>query len=159
MFGLLKRRHFLTGLAAAMLSWGSAFTMFTYLRPFLERVTGADVQLLSILLLVLGCVIDQVSMMMITLPFFMPLANAAGIDPVWLGVMLLVAMERHGIAAPSHCRSGVCGWCHSRLVSGDVYVPSTIDGRRMADVDYGYIHPCGTFPLGDVVLEVPPFRA
>ena len=55
MFGLLKRRHFLTGLAAAMLSWGSAFTMFTYLRPFLERVTGADVQLLSILLLVLGC--------------------------------------------------------------------------------------------------------
>ncbi len=72
---------------------------------------------------------------------------------------LLVAMERNGIAAPAHCRSGVCGWCHSRLVSGDVYVPSTIDGRRMADVDYGYVHPCGTFPLGDVVLEVPPFRA
>ncbi|MFA5596179.1 MAG: TRAP transporter large permease [Pusillimonas sp.] len=46
-----------------------------------------------LILLVLGCVIDQVSMMMITLPFFMPLANAAGIDPVWLGVMLLVAME------------------------------------------------------------------
>ena len=45
------------------------------------------------ILLVLGCIIDQVSMMMITLPFFMPLANAAGIDPVWLGVMLLVAME------------------------------------------------------------------
>lgn len=46
-----------------------------------------------LILLVLGCIIDQVSMMMITLPFFMPLANAAGIDPVWLGVMLLVAME------------------------------------------------------------------
>ncbi len=46
-----------------------------------------------LILLVLGCVIDQVSMMMITLPFFMPLANAAGIDPVWLGVMLLLAME------------------------------------------------------------------
>ncbi|NMG36615.1 TRAP transporter large permease subunit [Azoarcus sp. TTM-91] len=45
------------------------------------------------ILLVLGCVIDQISMMMITLPFFMPLAHAAGIDPVWLGVMMLVAME------------------------------------------------------------------
>ncbi|WP_018992059.1 TRAP transporter large permease [Aromatoleum toluclasticum] len=45
------------------------------------------------ILLVLGCVIDQISMMMITLPFFMPLANAAGIDPVWLGVLMLVAME------------------------------------------------------------------
>lgn len=46
-----------------------------------------------LILLVIGCVIDQISMMMITLPFFMPLANAAGIDPVWLGVMMLVAME------------------------------------------------------------------
>lgn len=55
MFSLLKRRYFLTGLVASMLSWGSAFTMFTYLRPFLERVTGADVTMLSILLLVLGC--------------------------------------------------------------------------------------------------------
>jgi predicted MFS family arabinose efflux permease len=55
MFGLLKRPYFLRGLAAAMLSWGSAFTMFTYLRPFLEQVTGADVTTFSILLLVLGC--------------------------------------------------------------------------------------------------------
>ena len=46
-----------------------------------------------LILLVLGCVIDQISMMMITLPFFMPLALAAGIDPVWLGVMMLIAME------------------------------------------------------------------
>jgi predicted MFS family arabinose efflux permease len=55
MLGLLKRRYFLTGLAASMLSWGSAFMMFTYLRPFLERVTGASVAMLSGLLLVLGC--------------------------------------------------------------------------------------------------------
>ncbi|NMG50791.1 TRAP transporter large permease subunit [Azoarcus communis] len=52
-----------------------------------------------LLLLVLGCVIDQVSMMMITLPFFMPLATAAGIDPVWLGVMMLIAMEM-GLLTP-----------------------------------------------------------
>jgi len=55
MFDLLKRSYFLRGLIAAMLSWGSAFTMFTYLRPFLERVARVDVTLLSILLLVLGC--------------------------------------------------------------------------------------------------------
>ncbi|WP_269713290.1 MFS transporter [Caulobacter sp. NIBR2454] len=55
MFSLLKRPYFLIGLIASMLSWGSAFTMFTYLRPFLERVTGANVTVLSVLLLVLGC--------------------------------------------------------------------------------------------------------
>lgn len=52
-----------------------------------------------LILLALGCVIDQVSMMMITLPFFMPLANAAGIDPIWLGVMFLLAMEM-GLLTP-----------------------------------------------------------
>nr|WP_314431575.1 MFS transporter [uncultured Brevundimonas sp.] len=55
MFSLLKRPYFLTGLIASMLSWGSAFTMFTYLRPFLERVTGVNVTQLSVLLLALGC--------------------------------------------------------------------------------------------------------
>lgn len=55
MFDLLKRSYFQRGLAACMLSWGSAFTMFTYLRPFLEQVTGVDVTMLSILLLLLGC--------------------------------------------------------------------------------------------------------
>jgi predicted MFS family arabinose efflux permease len=55
MFGMLMRPYFQRGLAACMLSWGSAFTMFTYLRPFLEKVTGVDVTTLSILLLLLGC--------------------------------------------------------------------------------------------------------
>lgn len=54
MGALLRRPYFLRGLTASMLSWGSAFAMFTYLRPFLERVTGVGVGLLSILLLVLG---------------------------------------------------------------------------------------------------------
>jgi predicted MFS family arabinose efflux permease len=54
MLALLRRPYFLRGLTASMLSWGAAFTMFTYLRPFLERVTGADVGLLSLLLLALG---------------------------------------------------------------------------------------------------------
>jgi tripartite ATP-independent transporter DctM subunit len=45
------------------------------------------------LLLLLGCVIDQVSMMLVTLPFFMPLAAGANIDTTWLGLMMLVAIE------------------------------------------------------------------
>ena len=51
---LLGRRHFRRGLIAITFSWGSAFTMFTYLRPFLEGVTGVGVDRLSVLLLVLG---------------------------------------------------------------------------------------------------------
>ena len=71
-------------------------------------------------------------------------------------VSLLRSLEAAGIAAPSHCRSGECGWCHSRLVSGEVYTPKSVDGRREADYLYGYIHPCCSFPLSDLVIEVPP---
>ena len=69
---------------------------------------------------------------------------------------ILRSLEAAGIAAPAHCRSGECGWCHSKLVSGDVYCPKSVDGRREADFIYGYIHPCCTFPLSDLVIEVPP---
>ena len=72
------------------------------------------------------------------------------------GQSLLRSLEANGIAAPAHCRSGECGWCHSCLVSGQVYVPKEVDGRREADLIYGYIHPCCSFPLSDLVIEVPP---
>ena len=68
---------------------------------------------------------------------------------------LLDALEKAGIRAPSHCRSGECGWCHSRLVSGDVYIPEDTDGRRLADKKFGWIHPCCSYPLSDVILDVP----
>ena len=68
---------------------------------------------------------------------------------------LLIAIERAGIAAPSLCRSGECGWCRSRMTAGQVFIPQKGDGRRYADVMYGYIHPCGSFPISDVELEVP----
>ncbi len=68
---------------------------------------------------------------------------------------ILVALERAGIKAPSRCRSGECGWCRSKLVSGEVFCPAENEGRRYSDVENGYIHPCSTFALSDVVLEVP----
>ena len=71
-------------------------------------------------------------------------------------ISLLRSLEAAGIAAPAHCRSGECGWCHSKLVSGEIYTPKSVDGRREADLLYGYIHPCCSFPLSDLVIEVPP---
>lgn len=68
---------------------------------------------------------------------------------------LLSAMEQAGIKAPSRCRSGECGWCHSLLLSGDVFVPAEADGRREADKKFGWIHPCCTYPLSNIALDVP----
>ena len=46
-----------------------------------------------VILLILGCFIDQVSMMLITLPFFMPLVVLYGWDPLWWGVLYLICMQ------------------------------------------------------------------
>ncbi len=68
---------------------------------------------------------------------------------------VLASVEKAGINAPSRCRSGECGWCRSKLVSGKVYIPEENDGRRYADKENNYIHPCACFPLSDLVIEVP----
>lgn len=46
-----------------------------------------------LILILLGCFVDQVSMMLITLPFFMPLVQTLGIEPLWFGVMFLICMQ------------------------------------------------------------------
>ena len=46
-----------------------------------------------VVLLVMGCFIDQVSMLMVTVPIFVPLAKAAGVEPLVLGLVYLLTME------------------------------------------------------------------
>lgn len=53
------------------------------------------------LLIFLGVFVDQVSMMLITLPIFMPLVHKFGVDPVWFGVMFLICMQL-GLLLPPH---------------------------------------------------------
>jgi tripartite ATP-independent transporter DctM subunit len=54
---------------------------------------NAVVVAMLLILLFLGCFVDQVSMMLITLPFFMPLAQRYDIDPIWFGVLFLICMQ------------------------------------------------------------------
>ena len=53
------------------------------------------------ILIFLGIFVDQVSMMLITLPIFMPVTQKLGIDLVWFGVMYLICMQL-GLMLPPH---------------------------------------------------------
>lgn len=44
-------------------------------------------------LLILGMLMDQVSMMLITLPVFLPLASTYHFDPIWFGLLMLLMLE------------------------------------------------------------------
>ncbi len=56
---------------------------------------------MMLLLIFLGIFVDQVSMMLITLPIFMPVVQAFNIDLVWFGVMFLICMQL-GLLLPPH---------------------------------------------------------
>lgn len=51
------------------------------------------------LILVLGCLIDSISIMLILLPVALPVAEAAGFDMIWFGVLTVVAVET-GLLTP-----------------------------------------------------------
>jgi tripartite ATP-independent transporter DctM subunit len=56
---------------------------------------------MMLMLIFLGVFVDQVSMMMITLPIFMPVVQALGVDLIWFGVMFLICMQM-GLLLPPH---------------------------------------------------------
>jgi len=51
-------------------------------------------------LLLLGCVMDPASMMVITLPLAFPVLQQLGFDPIWLGVLVTIAVEIGMITPP-----------------------------------------------------------
>ena len=61
----------------------------------------AAVALMMLILILLGIFIDQVSMMLITLPVFMPIVMRLGIDPIWFGILFLICMQL-GLLLPPH---------------------------------------------------------
>lgn len=50
--------------------------------------------------LLLGCFMDGFSMIVTTLPIFLPLAISAGFDPIWFGIFIIIAVEMSQITPP-----------------------------------------------------------
>ena len=50
--------------------------------------------------IVLGCFLDGFSMIVMTLPIVMPIVKAAGFDPIWFGVFLVLVVEMAQITPP-----------------------------------------------------------
>ena len=68
---------------------------------------------------------------------------------------ILTAMERGGVPAPNKCRAGGCGYYHSKWIAGEFVIAEGRDGRREADRKFGFVHPCVTYPLSNMEIEVP----
>jgi TRAP-type C4-dicarboxylate transport system permease large subunit len=69
-------------------------------------VTGNDISpmavmgLILLIYIVLGCVFESMSMMVLTVPVFFPVVSQLGFDPVWFGIVVVVVTEISLITPP-----------------------------------------------------------
>lgn len=54
---------------------------------------GVTVIGMVVVLIILGCFMEQIAMMLLTLPFFIPIANSLHLDMLWLSIVLLIALQ------------------------------------------------------------------
>jgi len=72
-----------SGASSGLISWATSFE----LSPLMMLLA------IFAVLLVLGTFMEQISIMMITVPFFFPLAASLGFDPIWFGIIVLLSLE------------------------------------------------------------------
>ncbi|WP_375687304.1 TRAP transporter large permease [Pseudooceanicola sp. LIPI14-2-Ac024] len=61
---------------------------------------GALLAALTVFFVVLGCFLDGISVVVLTTSIIMPMVSAAGIDPLWFGIYLVIVVEMSQITPP-----------------------------------------------------------
>lgn len=101
-----KNNAMLLTIVLGALLFGAALTLIglpQLLAGLLHEAQPSPTMLLVIFFaiwLVMGCFLEVLSVMLITLPVFFPIAQAAGIDPIWFGIYMVICMEIAVITPP-----------------------------------------------------------
>ncbi|MBV6272257.1 TRAP transporter large permease subunit [Alcaligenaceae bacterium CGII-47] len=80
----------MTNLTQDMVAWIHALDLSRWLVIFL----------VLLLLLILGCFMDQIAILFLTVPVLVPLVVAYGFDPLWFGVIMIVTAELGMVTPP-----------------------------------------------------------
>lgn len=79
-----------SGASNGMIRWATGLEMDRYM----------ILLAMFLVLVLLGMFMDQLSIMMLTLPIFIPLITVFQFDPVWFGVVMLLALELSLVTPP-----------------------------------------------------------
>ena len=72
-----------SGASSGLLKWAVSYDLSPY----------TMLTIMFLILLLLGMFMDQLSMMLLTVPIFFPLAGTLGFDPIWFAIIVLLALE------------------------------------------------------------------
>ena len=78
-------------------------TMPTDLQTFVVQFNVAPIMVIIVICLiyvVLGCAMESLSMLLLTVPIFFPLIQSLGFDPVWFGILIVCVIEISLITPP-----------------------------------------------------------
>jgi tripartite ATP-independent transporter DctM subunit len=92
----------LTGSAAfgQLLSFSGVTPAITDLAVNLPVAPIVVLILMQIVVVFLGMFIEQTSIIMVTIPIFMPIVTAMGWDPIWFGAIMMLNLELATISPP-----------------------------------------------------------
>ncbi|WP_417274294.1 TRAP transporter large permease [Celeribacter halophilus] len=79
-----------TGIPRNLAAWIGTFGLSPY----------ALLAVLTVFFIVLGCFLDGISVVVLTTSIILPMVEAAGIDPLWFGVYLVLVVEMSQITPP-----------------------------------------------------------
>lgn len=87
---LFSRMLVMSGAITAVVDWISLSGMNKFTLIFA----------LCLMYIVLGCLTDAISMLVVTLPFVFPIIQKAGLDPIWFGILCVQFLEIGAITPP-----------------------------------------------------------
>lgn len=104
----------ITGSTVAMLTWifiGASALVGVYTlaggTSFLQQTISAlplpplgTVLVMMCILLVLGCFIDWIGIVLLTMPIFVPVVRDLGFDPIWFGILFTINMQISYLTPP-----------------------------------------------------------
>lgn len=111
---LLKDAALRTVTVNGMIMW-ILFGAFIFAATFIQTggpsvvkdfILGLDVEPIVIILVmqvsyfILGCIVDEITILFITIPIYMPILVGLGFDPVWFGVLFIVNMQMAYLTPP-----------------------------------------------------------
>ncbi|KZD07967.1 TRAP transporter large permease [Oceanibaculum pacificum] len=108
--------------------FGYFFTITQVTPTIVSAIGNADfspglvLALIIVVYLILGCFMDQVAILILTVPVTLPVVMALGYDPVWFGIIVIVAAEVGMVTPP---------------LGLNVFVVSRYTGRPVGEVFRG----------------------
>ena len=88
-----------SGFSQLLAATGSTSGLASIVRN-LEITPIMMVVIMLLIVLFLGCFIDTISIMLVTIPIFMPIVMEMGINPIWFSHLVLIQFELAGITPP-----------------------------------------------------------